>query len=349
MERKSNIELIRIVSMLMIVFHHYSAHSGWIYPAEFSKREFFIRSIGIFGKVGVTLFLLITGYFLGKANFRPSKLFNLWAHIFFYSSSIFIIFSSFTDMNVESLKWSSFFPISLSSYWFLSFFFFLQFSLPALKSVVSKVDKKMILIYVVTILTLLRLPAIIAILTKSPIRFYIGDYFLFILTALAGYLISVYQVELVTILKPWVNLCFSVTLTILVLSPWLINKFTEITKLPLGMFFLADQSSLISIIFSVSLFALFLRVTISSKIINAISSCTLGIYLIHDNTIIRQFIWKDFFKNSEHFSDSTLIFRSLMQPLLVFFVCLVIEFIRKQVVGLLRNAISSKRSQLAEK
>lgn len=63
-KRNINIELLRILSMLLIVYHHYSVHSSWIFHNSFSKRTALINIIGNFGKIGVIIFVLITGYFI---------------------------------------------------------------------------------------------------------------------------------------------------------------------------------------------------------------------------------------------------------------------------------------------
>ena len=76
-KRNMNIELVRILAMVMIVYHHFSVHSQWNVPNYVSKKMVLIQIIGSFGKVGVTLFILITGYYFSKQNISLKKIFKL--------------------------------------------------------------------------------------------------------------------------------------------------------------------------------------------------------------------------------------------------------------------------------
>ena len=65
--RSSNIELFRILSMLMIVAHHYVVNSGLLdcieKQARLGVKDYFLLLFGWGGKTGIDCFVLITGYF----------------------------------------------------------------------------------------------------------------------------------------------------------------------------------------------------------------------------------------------------------------------------------------------
>ena len=74
-ERSSNFELLRIIAMIMIVVYHIALHCisvqlerpdlGSVYQNPiFFRRLFLIQGVMPFGKIGVALFVLISGYFL---------------------------------------------------------------------------------------------------------------------------------------------------------------------------------------------------------------------------------------------------------------------------------------------
>ena len=63
MKRRTNLELLRIVAMIMIVFHHLACHSSFLLDG-LSIGRLWINLISIGGKIGVSLFVLITGYFM---------------------------------------------------------------------------------------------------------------------------------------------------------------------------------------------------------------------------------------------------------------------------------------------
>ena len=63
--RESGIELFRIISMLLIVAHHYVVNSGVLKIANADPLSFnsiFLCLFGAWGKTGINCFVLITGY-----------------------------------------------------------------------------------------------------------------------------------------------------------------------------------------------------------------------------------------------------------------------------------------------
>ena len=75
--RTSNLELFRIITMLMIVAHHYVVNSGLtqlIYADLSSGKSMFLLLFGAWGKTGINCFVLITGYFMCKSKITFKKL-----------------------------------------------------------------------------------------------------------------------------------------------------------------------------------------------------------------------------------------------------------------------------------
>ena len=78
--RYSNLELFRILLMLMIIAHHYVVNSGltevWSVNDE-TRNSLFLPLFGRGGKTGINCFILITGYFMFQKNFSWPKLLKL--------------------------------------------------------------------------------------------------------------------------------------------------------------------------------------------------------------------------------------------------------------------------------
>ncbi len=67
--RQSNIELLRIISMILIVAHHFSVHGGFDFSStSFSVNRLYIQFLAMGGKIGVDIFVIISGYFLITSN-----------------------------------------------------------------------------------------------------------------------------------------------------------------------------------------------------------------------------------------------------------------------------------------
>ena len=65
--RFSNIEASRILAMFLIVAHHFAVHGGvpiWKGDFPMSGNYYFTQLFSTGGKIGVDLFVLITGYFI---------------------------------------------------------------------------------------------------------------------------------------------------------------------------------------------------------------------------------------------------------------------------------------------
>ena len=87
MDRLSNFELLRVISMLGIVIFHMFYHGNYNVEID-SINNAFIRYIQVLGEVGVNVFVLITGYFLSsktKSDLNYKKIFKFIFLLTFYS------------------------------------------------------------------------------------------------------------------------------------------------------------------------------------------------------------------------------------------------------------------------
>jgi surface polysaccharide O-acyltransferase-like enzyme len=69
-----------------------------------------------------------------------------------------------------------------------------------------------------------------------------------------------------------------------------------------------------------------------NRYINIISSSMFGVYLIHDNNIVRYLLWKDIFKNNSYFESKYLFLHSISSVLLVFLCCILIDQFKKLIL-----------------
>lgn len=81
--------------MVMIVGHYFAVH-GWEggFPYQsISVNRLWVQFIQMGGKIGVNVFVLISGYFLIIApKIKISKVIKLWLQIAFYSLILFALF-----------------------------------------------------------------------------------------------------------------------------------------------------------------------------------------------------------------------------------------------------------------
>ena len=94
-ERFSNIELYRIIVMLLIVAHHSIVNSGvmeLVADDPLSLKSTFAYLFGMWGKTGINCFVMITGYFMCTSHITGRKFAKLLLEVLFYNVAIRSIF-----------------------------------------------------------------------------------------------------------------------------------------------------------------------------------------------------------------------------------------------------------------
>ena len=329
-KRQTNIELLRIVAMLMIVAHHFFCHGGFEFSNEtITINRLWLQLINIGGKIGVDIFIIISGYFLIDSHrIRTSKVLILWLQVFTYS---IVIFSLFTILKIEkfSLKElvKSVLPITFSKWWFASAYFVLYLISPYINKLLHIMDKRT---YNGYILLLTLMWCIIPTFTKQSVESNSLLWFIY-LYSLAGY-IKLYGFKYNVKSTTFIMLSIS-----LILLTYLSSVVFDVIGIKYKIFseyntFFYSQNSLPIVLSSLLLFIGFQKSEIKcSKTINIIASTTFGIYLIHDNNYMRSFLWKTLFVNNSFQDKNTLIPYSIIVILIVFFGCALIELLRKRL------------------
>ena len=68
-----------------------------------------------------------------------------------------------------------------------------------------------------------------------------------------------------------------------------------------------------------------------SRFINSIASATFEVYLIHDNWMVRSFLWQRLFNNARYQDTIMIIPYSVIVVLVVYVACTIIDLIRQKV------------------
>ena len=85
-ERNSSIELLRIISMIMIILLHFLGGTGYIGIIEEGTKNYYLTNIlESLAIVGVNVFVLISSYFLINSNkVKLRKVIDLLLIMIFY-------------------------------------------------------------------------------------------------------------------------------------------------------------------------------------------------------------------------------------------------------------------------
>lgn len=334
--RNSSIELLRILSMVMIVFHHFARHGEFqFFDYELTAPKLWYNFIIMGGKIGVNIFVLISGYFLinnNKTMFNFQRIKKTWDQVLFYSVGFEVFFILLYFIVKERLDLSnlvnSFFPITTSQWWFASTYFVLYLIHPFLNKLLHSLDKNT---YRGILLVAAFCWCIIPTFTKSSYESNSLLWFIFIYS-LSGYA-SLYgfNLKFKNYHYALTALCFSV---LTYLSSVVISCLdSRITDFELASTYFYGTQSLPVLIISVCIFMTFASTNIkNSKFINIVASATFGVYLIHENHYLRNIFWQTIFKNSSYQNSLMIIPVSIVAVILVYIVCTVIELIRQYFI-----------------
>ena len=120
-----NLDLLRIVSMFMIVLTHILGKGGLRDAVDGREDAYFfiVWIMQIFAYVAVNCYGLISGYIGLGSESKLSKIALLWLQVLFYTLVITVCFNLF-GYQLDGNDWlGAFFPVVTSQYWYVTAYF----------------------------------------------------------------------------------------------------------------------------------------------------------------------------------------------------------------------------------
>lgn len=328
--RDSNLELYRILCMLMIVSHHYVVNSGLtaldgpMMHDPLSLKNLYLWSFGMWGKTGINCFLMITGYFMCKSSITFRKFLKLLLQIYFYRLSIFAVFFMF-DYEAVSLTRvvKLLMPVWNFQSNFVSCFIAFWLLIPFLNILIRHLSKRQ---HELLLLLLLTCYTLLGSLPKFHISFNYISWFS-IIYFISSY-IRLYPIRLFTRTNIWALATLSsIGLAILSMC-FMISAFGA----SYAYFFVAESNRIFAVTTAVSSFLWFKNMHIpNSSIINTIGASTFAVLLIHANSdAMRHWLWNDVVGCVANYEFPLLYLMgySVLAVLMIFSVCVLIDQIR---------------------
>lgn len=339
-KRESNIELLRIVSMLLIVAYHCRLSIGFSANNEITTIILF--TIGIWGILGVDCFFIISFNFLYKSQFKTKKFLYLIKEILFYTIPLIIISTIYnyykTGNNVLEIIKNMFIiginqPFWRDVYWFATIYLLMYLSFPILNKILknfNEKDLKKIVIILTGIILLYQMRETV-----------IEDYFFAIYIYITFFYIKSYKEDW---LKRNCVACFWIC-TFFIIFFKIISECNNNSIFMINL--IAGKFGRHSILFfanSIFMFYIFKNIKLkNSKFINIIASTTFGIYLFHENQIfsIRNYIYnwtqKNIFKQISIANSNYLLIFYVVEILGIFGIGIIIDLIRQFIFKRLDN------------
>lgn len=344
-KKQLNMEILRILAMCMIITLHYLDKGGVL--KEFASNNTPVGNaawiIEAFCMVSVNIYVLISGYFLCESTFKIRKTVLLWIQILMYSWIITLIFAIILkgQFNFEEGMLYGLIPLLMpvtgSHYWFATVYILMYLVSPFLNIGIKAMDKKThrnLIIILVAIFSIWNtvLPFTIPATDRKGM-----DICWFIcLYVIAAYLRK-YGDEIK--INKWLSLAIYALCCI---GAFLLGKGMLLADSVTGKlggycknFY--EYNSITILIASVALFIFFVKTEIkagdfATQMVLFVSEGTFGVYLLHEHKLLR-YLWPTWFNVSEYADRFAFIPHLLMTVACVFTAGVVIDFIRRIIVG----------------
>lgn len=325
--RQSNFELLRIISMFMIVgLHYFNASMGGAlrhlspgepnYYVTFLLESLFIVSVGCF--------ILITGYFsINKKSVELNKAIDLIVQMVFYGLLFYFIAVAFGWLSfsvIEMVKAA--FPILIGRKWFIQVFVILYLLIPFLNTGLNNMDKKTYQSFL--IIMLLMFSVYPSFLPSPPVTdsgYGIITFVLFY--AVGGYIRKHYQSERSKsfylrgyLLTSVITFVFSIAVDFLV--PGQLGR-------------VWGYNFVFNIFGSIFLFLLFSKLKIQSDKINYYAGFVLGVYFVRTDPSLNNFIYERVLQTHNFWHSPWFIIHAILSISVVYIVSTIIDMGRKWI------------------
>lgn len=340
--RQTNMELLRIVSMLMIITLHFLSHGGVLGSlTPFSLPYFLIWTLEGIAYVAVNCYVLISGYFLISSEFMMKKLLILLGQVVFFTASIYLLFllTGQIEFSKKALLFA-FIPVISKQYWFITVYVGLYILSPFLNMTIKAMTQKQHLACIVVGVLLFSVIPSFAFFSST---FYFGDGYGIVWFGVLYYIAAYIRLHYKPTFKAGKSaLRYLLFAALVPLSKFAINLIAQ-TVYPkmVGSDLFYTYNSVLVFAASVALFVWFTNIRISGKAANKIilllAPLTFGVYIIHDNRNLRPLLWH-FVNAPAHLNRWYFPLFYLAVILAVFLVCGGIEWLRKALVGPLERS-----------
>ncbi len=353
-EKNANIELLRMISMFMVVVLHALGKTNLLADLYQERTvnaciAWILEALSI---SAVNIFILISGYFLVNSEFKIRRLITLICQVMFYSLLSLIICLAIgiegkENVNVYYLL-QTIFPIHMDIFWFMTAYIVIYMLQPVISAGIRQLDRN-------TFKKVLLLLVIYECLFKSllPFRFE-GDgkgynVLWFLIVFMVGAYFRLYGFT-------HLNSSFTGLLLYLVASGLVfaekfvldfmegkLGRLHEINDMP------TEYNNLFVFLAAIGIFAAFISMKpmnrIISKVVCALSPMALGVYLCHENIPLR-YRWQEWFglNGINNVNPTLFLLIILASALSVYCVGTIIDYLRIKIFACFERLLGGRKN-----
>ena len=356
--RQSNFELLRIVAMFMIVITHIINHGQVMQNSNREVLSLIFDFIFCIVIVHVNSYVLLTGYYQSKSEFKMSRLMQNINTVWFYRVAMLIflvLINAWHPTHVEIFRHT--FPLDLGFYWFIDVYIILYCISPFLNKLLEKLDKKELSKLIIILFIIFSiLPTI------TGLQFFQNNGYTlynFILLYFIGAYLRKYPIRQSYLFKyvkknAFQLICITSFFFLAFLNLLLYRFGQQITSFSSILGEIGNNitmttflySNPIVILQSICFFSFFETLDIKSKVINKVASLSFGIYLIHEHIQIRTSLYQLLKINDGPITSYHFIWYMFLIAILIFVVCAIIEWLRQLIFNFIYNRKLSKKLRI---
>ena len=337
--RNPGVDLGRILAMLGIIIHHVLLHGRGIKKYR-QYKDLEKLNTAVFWHVSTYIF--ISGY-VGYKSTKYSNLLYLWLCTLFYSIGIIKYLTLYKPyIYKKEIELMDFFPVFTNQYWYFTTYFGMYLFLPVINKGIENINKsqlKVMIIMLISVYVIFK----DYMFPKNDVLLMNGGYSViwFLIFYSTGAYFGKFKKDRGLLKKIIYNIIYILifyysTILCFNLPNYPVNNnnpnFKDKFIIFLRYLFITRISALPMILQSISLMLFITNVSyneILAKIITFIGPLTFGVYLIHDNLIIRAKIMRDILNEY----PSNLPFYKVIEALFtvslkIFVKCIIIDYLR---------------------
>lgn len=350
----ANIELLRILSMAMVVMLHYLSKGQILPPMEgqLSANGCAAWILETFSIVAVNVYMLISGFFLVESGFKSRRLIQLMCQVLFYSVVISALLMAAGVLPAGSLTVYKLLiyvlPTQMEHYWFVTAYVIMYLFSPILSTAVKHMKQKQLAIVIWVLLIFFSVnKSVLPVRLEMDRQGYDGIWFICVYLV-AAYM-RLYGLKFFDRARKGAA-CYlagcagifgiALLLRALCLKTGMLSDFVIVTY---------NYNHILNLITAISLFYTFYNYRLPegklSVLICKAAPYTFGVYLLHEQIELRN-LWPGWLGASADGSVILFVLRALGSVLLVLLVGLFVDWLRSLLFGLVGKLLRGTKPDL---
>lgn len=351
-KRMVNMELLRIVAMMMVVMLHYLG-KGNLLPSltgSMNVNGYVAWGMESLCIVAVNVYMLISGYFLVESGFKPGRAVELICQVLFYTILVPVVLVALGIISIDVFSLNhileTVLPVQMTHYWFITAYMVMYLLSPVLSTAAKTMKKEQLRNTVIALLLFFAV-------SKSVLPFQLAldnlgyDGLWFICVFLVAAYIRLYGLDFFTIkgngrrgILCYLAGCVGIFVVMfcvraVYLKTGSLDHFVQNTY---------HYNHILNLFAAISLFYAFYHLKLDekkwcSKLICKVAPYTLGVYLLHEQLDMRH-LWPAWLGATLEENVAIFVLRALFAVVVVFVTGILVDMVRGALFGVVKKFIT---------